>query len=371
MRLYTSRWDGVYAADFALAPLRRRCAAVADALLARGWSCLVVCDTRFMSNLFAREVFRVLSARGVVASLAPVPAPLAAVQHALDQRRASCALVVSARNKPYWHNGLVLLAPQPDMLLDAEADPPPDASAFPPPDTIEPPPQDLRGPYLELLRSLVDIDAVRRSTLTVFVDPMHGTTASYLPAAIGEGGQTKAIEINRETDPLFGKATPHPAGAPLTRLRKLVRESDSHVGLALSADGSAIGVVDKSGESLAPPYLALLLAAYLARQHRQRGQVIVPQPPAASLAGLSAWEDPLGLKVHVAADPAPLIAEALASDKGNLVVACAADGEITIGRGGGTPDALHAALLTLEMLARSGGNLRALADELVAALRGK
>jgi phosphomannomutase len=361
----------VYAADFALDALRRRCAAVADALLARGWSCLVACDTRFMSNLFAREVYHVLSARGVPTSLAPSPAPLAAVQHALDQRRASCALVVTARNKPYWHNGLVLLAPQPEPLLDAEAEPPPDAGAFPPPDTIEPSPQDLRGPYLELLRGLVDIDAVRRTTLTVFVDPMHGTTASYLPAAIGEGGQTKAIEINRETDPLFGKATPHPAGAPLTRLRKLVRESDSHVGLALSADGSAIGVVDNGGESVPPCYHALLLASYLARQHRQRGQVIVPLPAGASWAGLNAWEDPLGLKVHAAADPAPLIADALATDKPGLVLACGADGEIVIGRQGGAPDALHAALLTLEMLARSGGKLRALLDELTAALRGK
>ncbi|MBC8078323.1 MAG: phosphoglucomutase, partial [Chloroflexales bacterium] len=66
MRLYTSRWEGVYAADFALATLRRRCAAVADALGSRGWSCLVACDTRFMSNLFAREVYRVLNGRGVV-----------------------------------------------------------------------------------------------------------------------------------------------------------------------------------------------------------------------------------------------------------------------------------------------------------------
>jgi phosphomannomutase len=361
----------VYAADFALQALRRRCAALADGLLSRGWSCLVACDTRFMSNLFAREVFRVLSGRGVPTSLAPAPAPLAAVQHALEQRRASCALVVSARNKPYWHNGLVLLAPQPDPLLDAEADLQAEESAFPPPDTIEPSPQDLRGPYLELLRGLVDIDAVRRTTLTVFVDPMHGTTAGYLPAAIGEGGQTKAIEINRETDPLFGKATPHPAGAPLTRLRKLVRESDSHVGLALSADGSALGVVDNGGESLAPCYHALLLASYLARQHRQRGQVIVPLPAGAHWAGLGAWEDPLGLKVQAVGDPGPLVAEALAADRAGLVVACTSDGEITIGRQGGAPDALHAALLTLEMLARSGGNLRALLDELLAALRVK
>ena len=61
-------------------------------------------------------------------------------------------------------------------------------------------------------------------------------------------------------------------------MRKLVKESDSHCGVALSADGRAIVTVDNTGELVAPGELALFLAGYLARQYRQKGAVVVPRP---------------------------------------------------------------------------------------------
>src|SRR5262249_17462559 len=135
---------------------------------------------------------------------------------------------------------------------------------------------DLRAPYLEMLRDSVDMDLVHRATLTVFVDPMNGATSGYIPAALGDGGQTKAIEINREIDPLFGRQAPQPAEAGLNRLRKLVKESDSHLGVALSADGRAISVADNVGEIVPMLDLTLLLAQYLQRQYRQRGAIVAP-----------------------------------------------------------------------------------------------
>ena len=159
---------------------------------------------------------------------------------------------------------------------------------------------DLRGPYLEALRAAVDIDLIRRATLTLFVDPMNGTTSGYIPAAIGEGGQTKAIEINREIDPLFGRQSPQPSESGLNRLRKLVKESDSHLGVALSADGRALSVADSAGELVTPLDLTRLLASYLSRQHRQRGLVVGPLPPEGEPASLRAWADEAGLKVESA-----------------------------------------------------------------------
>ena len=138
--------------------------------------------------------------------------------------------------------------------------------------------------------------------------------------AIGEGGQTKAIEINRETDPLFGRQPPQPSEAALQRLRKLVRESDSHLGVALSADGRALSVTDNTGEILAPVDLALLLASYLNRQYRQRGAIVAPLAPdstgaAVEPAGLRSWEASTGLKIEFSADAGTRIAELLAQDR--------------------------------------------------------
>jgi phosphomannomutase len=321
-----------------------------------------------MGVQFARYAYRVLEACGVQVSFCPTPAPFPAVELALEQRRADTALILSAGNRPFWYCGMIVLAPGLGQLLEdgPAAQPRTNVSidlSGPTLENTERNQFDLRGPYLESLRAVVDIDLIRRATLTLFVDPMNGTTSGYIPAAIGDGGQTKAIEINRELDPLFGRQTPQPSESGLNRLRKLVKESDSHLGVALSADGRAISVADSAGELVTPLDLTRLLASYLSRQHRQRGLVVGPLPPEGEPPSLRAWADEAGLKVELLADPAARIAELVAQDRTSLLVGATASGELTLGRYAGSPDATLAALLLIEMSARSGGRLRALMDE--------
>ncbi len=393
LRLITNLWEGVVAAEFTLAQVRQRCARLAQALLEQNLSCLIAYDTRFMSSLFAEDIYQYLSRQGVPVSLVPSPAPLPAVQLALDNQQADCALVVSARNRAYWYNGLVLLQ-RGASSLSLEPDPPQiEQSASNPGarlDELPFPSDEMRGatgqmyighntldvrqPYLDRLSQLVDVNLIRRSTLTIFADPMHGTVAGYLPAIIGDGSQTKAIEINRETDPLFSKATPLPAETGLARLRKLVRESDSHVGLAFSADGTVLGVVDKNGEQIDRFEIVLLLASYLFDQYRQKGVVIAPPPAAgtplaSAVAGFNSWEKILGFKVELANNPTHRIVDFLAQDeRANLLVGCTSDGELILSGYSPYPDALVAGMLIVELIARSGGSLRTSLDDLRASL---
>ncbi len=366
-------WEGIYTVDFTLEQMRRRCSRLGVDLLARGWDCLIAHDTRFMSNLFARDVYRQLDSQGVPVYLfSATPAPLPSIRFALEEQRARCALVVSARNRPYWFNGLVFLYPDiADIPLQPDGEISGTGFEFPQLDDIGGGIhiQNLRDPYLAALQSHIDVEMIRRSALTIFADPIHGTTAGYLPAIITESGQARAIEINRDPDPLFGRNTPLPAEASLARMRKLVRESDSHLGLAFSADGTALSVVDKNGDRLEHLEVALLLAAYLMRQYRQKGIVIVP-PPAAdsplsqSLVGIQRWEDATGIHVELSNDAKTRINEVLAQDRSNLLIGCTAEGEIIQGQDRAYPDALRAGLLIIELAARNGGNLRSLLDEL-------
>jgi phosphomannomutase len=368
-RLNRYDWEGVFSADFTLDSFDRRCYGLASALAARGWSCLVAHDTRFMAGQFARHAFHRLAEQGVRVSFCPTPAPLPAVELALEQRRADTALIVAAGNRPFWYNGLTVLAPLDTSPLEEIL---PDSASmaqtpFPPgPLEVSDNTQvDLRAAYLEMLRDAADMELVRRATLTVFVDPMNGATSGYIPAALGEGGQTKAIEINREIDPLFGRQPPQPAEASLNRLRKLVKESDSHLGIGLSADGRALGVADNVGEIVPLLDVTLLLAQYLHRQYRQRGAIVVPAAEAAADAErLRAWEDAVGLKVELTADPAARIAELLSQDRNSLLVGATGGGEITLGRYSPTPDAILAALILLECVARANVRLRVLLDEM-------
>ena len=373
-RPYAYVWEAIYAADFTLDQVRRRGAALAEGLASQGLSCVVAYDTRFMGGLFARDLAAAMQARGLRTSLAAAPTPLPALQHALDEQVADCALYVSAGNRPYVYNGLILLAPDaPGLTLNpaSSADDPgsrPYADSPFPPSGDLPADQsvDLRAPYLDALRAAVDLELIRRTSLTIFVDAMSGTTAGIVPALLGEGGQTRAIEINRDPDPLFARVVPSPTESGLTRLKKLVRESDSHLGIAVSADGSALAVVDKNGEQLDPVEIALLLAAYVARQSRQRGSVIIPAPaagtPLAGPARLGSYEDANGLKVEVATNPATRLAELIGRDKPPPLLGATAEGQLIIGPYATYPDGMLAGLLCAEMVARSGGSLRALLD---------
>ena len=366
-RPYTLAWQAVYADEFTLEQVRRRSTMLATGLLGRRLSCLVAYDTRFMGALFARDVELTLRSLGVKATLAAAPTPLPAIHYALSQRVADCALYISACNQSYVYNGLVLIvADATDLSLDPIAEPLP-THAFPPVGEVSPEQtRDLRTPYMEALRNLVDLNLVRRTSLTIFVDAMNGTTAGMFSSLLGEGGQTRAIEINREADPLFGRTIPTPVAAGLMRLKKLVRESDSHLGLALSADGTAMSLIETDGEQLEPIETAMLLAAYLARHHRQRGPLLLPTPqPDSVLAGLprlNLWEEQTGLRVESVSNPALRLNELMASERTAPLLGATNAGELIIGRYAGYPDALLAGLLCAEMVARSGGNLHTLRD---------
>lgn len=386
-RLFDNFWDGVFATDFTLDHVRQHCYHLGKALLEHNLSCLVAYDTRFMSDLFAHDMYHYLENQGVQVSLVPTSVPLPAVQMALNSQHAQCALFVSARNRPYWYNGLVLLQGREARLslrfdeAMSTAQGMPEPAPFPSPSDTNTPGQvffagstlDVRKPYLDMLRGLVDVNLIRRVTLTIFTDPMHGTMAGYLPEIIGGGNYTKAIEINREIDPLFGKITPLPEQTAITRLCKLVRESDSHIGLAFSADGTVLGVVDKNGEKLDQLEVVLLLASYLVSQYRQKGIVVAPPPAAGTplanaVPGLSTWEDTLGFKVELAQDPIQRITEILAQEQQKLLVGCTTDGELIMSKYSLYPDALIAGLLMVELVARNGGSLRTSLDDLRARL---
>jgi len=380
-QIIPNTWKGIFAVDFTLKQTRLSSYQLSEILLKQNKSCLIAYDTRFMSNLFAQDIANIFEIQGVKVHLAAMPAPLPAIQLALSQQQIPYALVVTARNDPYWYNGLVILetALQPTLPLltpPAVLNPIFAWPTFPPPlPKAAEAMLNLRGPYLEMLREKLDVNLIRRSPLTLFVDPMCGTTTGCVPLIIGDGSQTRAVEINRETDPLFSKLTPLPVGTDLARIKKLVRESDSHLGLAFSADGTALGVVDKAGNQLDQVEIALLLASYLARQYRQKGLIIVPQPLAGSplatnLKGLSVWQESLGLQVEFSAEATDQIRCNLAQEQPTLLLGCTPEGEIVFGQGNRCPDALFAGMLIVEQVVRNGSNLRALLNDLHLALKG-
>lgn len=145
LRPATNLWEGIFAADFTLDRIRRYSYHLGQTLLTQNLRCLVAYDTRFMSNLFAHDIYRQLARLGVAANLVSAAAPLPALQLALEKQQLDCALVVTARNRPYWYNGLVLLQPPHTQLTLEPGDDDPTATAiataqpFPAPAESSPP----------------------------------------------------------------------------------------------------------------------------------------------------------------------------------------------------------------------------------------
>src|SRR5207302_9891387 len=69
-------------------------------------SAIVGYDTRFASDLFAREVAQVLAANGVKVFVINAPAPTQVSTYAILDKQASGGLVITASHNPYYFSGL-------------------------------------------------------------------------------------------------------------------------------------------------------------------------------------------------------------------------------------------------------------------------
>lgn len=180
---------------------------IADAA-ARVWSrtapgaiVYVAYDARPEAERFACLVGRVLAGYGLAAMVsdrfAPTPALAWTVAH---DNRACGGIMVTGSHNPYDYLGIKLYMDD-GGIASAEFAEEIEAS-------IEGEPSDVRGPierrdivlpYLDDLCTFVDGDAISRAHLTVLVDPLYGSTRTYLPAVMGALG-INVVEIHAEID---------------------------------------------------------------------------------------------------------------------------------------------------------------------------
>jgi len=103
----TDGWRGIIADDFTYDSVRVATQGIAQYLASRPNPTAVVgFDTRFSSDLFAREVAQVLAANGVKVFIIDAPAPTQVATFAILDRKASGALVITASHNPYYFSGL-------------------------------------------------------------------------------------------------------------------------------------------------------------------------------------------------------------------------------------------------------------------------
>src|SRR3981081_4915811 len=98
----TDGWRGIIADDFTYESVRIATQGIAQYLVSRpNPSAIVGYDTRFASDLFAREVAQVLAANGVKVFVVNAPAPTQVATYAILDKKTSSGRVITPSPTPH------------------------------------------------------------------------------------------------------------------------------------------------------------------------------------------------------------------------------------------------------------------------------
>ncbi|MFN9887621.1 MAG: phosphoglucomutase/phosphomannomutase family protein, partial [Pseudanabaena sp.] len=370
----TDGWRGIIAEDFTfdrLAAVAPIAAHILQETFGKSGSNMIIVgyDRRFMSDAFAKHTAEVVAAIGFDVLLASDFAPTPAFSWAAYDRKALGALVITASHNPANYSGLKIKGAfggsvSPDLTTKVEeilerGDFVYETSQNGKIETF-----DAWASYCQALREKVNVEAIKEAIamgkLTVFADVMHGAAAGGLAKILElPAAQSNLIEINSDSDPLFGGGAPEPLPRYIAELFRRVKThhhdypDKTLVGFIFDGDADRIAATDSEGNFLSSQILIPILLEHLAKNRGFKGELIKTisgsdlMPKVAELFDLPVYETPVGYKY---------IAERMLSG-----IPCLLGGEESggVGYGNHIPerDALLSALYVLEAIATSNKDL--------------
>ena len=287
IRFGTDGWRALIAEDFTFENVAR-CAQGLSLHLkdfgTAGQGLVVGYDTRFLSPEFAETVAAVCAAQGIKVYLADKPAPTPVLSYNVLHHQAGGAAIITASHNPGQWNGFKFkpeyAGSATQEITDrlewfiAQAATGPTYNAAEGRDSglivdLEP-----RGPYMERIASLVDLDVIKGAGLDVVVDSMYGAGGGYLPALLS-GGKTTVSELHGSRNPAFpGMEQPEPIAHNLNEVTSLIAANGASIGIALDGDADRVGIIDEHGRFVTTLDTFSILAQYLLEQKQQRGAIV-------------------------------------------------------------------------------------------------
>jgi len=315
----TDGWRAVIADDFTFENVRVCAQAVASYLVdakVADKGLVVGYDTRFASEDFAAATAEVVAGNGIRVYLCDRPAPTPTISHAILEKKAGGAVVITSSHNPAIWNGFKVkpeyagsASPEVIAILEhniariqaghenvkeaklSEALQEERVVKFNP-----------APAYLGHLVSLVNIEDIKTAGITVAVDAMFGSGMGYFPAILA-GGNTRVIEINNVRNPLFpGMRNPEPIEHNLAALAAAIAQNHADIGLANDGDADRVGMMDENGRFVNQLQVYALLLLYLLEVRGQRGPIVKTVTTTAMADRLAArydipvYETPVGFK---------------------------------------------------------------------------
>jgi phosphomannomutase len=296
----TDGWRAVISDTFTYNNLRLVAQAIADAVASEHWDksgnggpvpdprkIVIGFDTRFLSDRYAVEVARVLSANGFTVLLANSDAPTPAISYAVKHNHAIAAVMITASHNAPRYNGVKLKAAfggsaLPEQCRRVEV-------------YITDNEQRARGPnlmefekarelaliqkfnplpaYFEHLRTLINTDIIADEPQRFVVDSMYGSGRGVIKAFL-QGTGCEVAEIRGEMNPGFGGVHPEPIAKYLGPLASAISSGMGNFGLSTDGDADRIGAMDERGNFVDPHKIMALALKYLVEKRGMGGAVV-------------------------------------------------------------------------------------------------
>jgi phosphomannomutase len=312
IRFGTDGWRAKIADGFTFSNVRRAAKGLGAVLRKNKKSAkvLVGFDTRFNSDLFAREAASTLAGLGHRVFLSDRILPTPALSLAVRDQKADAGVMITASHNSGAYNGFKVKLPpgisapgsftaaiEKNIPASAPVDFAPTVSA----PAREIPSVNWLSPYLKTIASKIDLKAIRRAGLRIAFDSMHGVGEDHF-ARILNGGKTQVTTVAPERDVFFGGRQPEPIGPNLGPLASVIRKTRAQLGFATDGDGDRVGLMDERGRYVHVHRLHGILLYHLWVHRGLRGAVVKTVSGTRMLErmaqkwGIRLYETPIGFK---------------------------------------------------------------------------
>lgn len=286
----TDGWRGVIAEDFTFDNVRICAQGVASYFKQENpdkeLSLVIGYDTRFGSKDFAAAAAEVIAGNQIKVYLCSKPTPTPVVSYTVPDTQSDGAIIITASHNPGSWNGFKFRLSRGESASDkttrrveknvAGITSIKEVKRIYLDDALRQGTINYLDPdisYLKHLKTLVDIEELKRHKLSIIVDSMYGAGSGYFKNLLQDGEAT-LVEIHGEQNPSFPGIQPEPIAKNLAELSIQVVDSEAAVGLATDGDADRLGIIDEQGNFLNQHQVFALLALYLLEVRGERGAII-------------------------------------------------------------------------------------------------
>ena len=359
----TSGWRAVMAEEFTFANVERAVGGIARYVASqkrKGARVIVGRDPRFLGETFCSMAAEILASQGITPLVVADPAPTPAFAHAVVANQADGVINFTASHNPPEYNGIKFSTPDgcpalPEVTKKIEAQiAAGDTSATSEmviPIPVEKGSLDPKPAYLKRLGEIIDLNSINKSGIKVAFDPMWGAARGYSDELLRSAGVNVAT-VHDYRDVLFGGHAPEPDDHLLEDLRKKMKETGAHIGIATDGDADRFGIVDADGTFLQPNYVIAILFDYLVESRGWKNGVA---KSVATTNLINALAKAHGVQLHETPVGFKYIGELIMQDK--IAIGGEESAGLSIRHHVPEKDGLLAGLLCCEAVAKRGKTL--------------